>query len=181
MSKSKTVVFPVARISYFLFAVIVFLTTGCVKDQYEIEIERFYYENINGSVNISKIKLDTAVTYEQARPWLEKKLERVKARLRNTYSEQYEKAVAAKADPVRVAALKAKLDSANAGLFSPNNHEIKVFSSFLTDKPNFEQITLHYKVWEHGTIMQQVFIRTITPNDTTLKVTEKGISEYLKY
>jgi hypothetical protein len=102
--------------------------------------------------------------------------------LKNSYAEQYERArMAPKSDAAEVAALKAKLDSANAGLFSPTNHEIKVFSAFITEKPRYEQITLDYKVWEHGTIMKQVFIRTITPNDTTLKVTETGISAYLKY
>jgi hypothetical protein len=57
------------------------LVTACAKDQYEIEIERFYFENINGSVSIVRLNRDTTVTFEQARPWLEKKLERTKEHL----------------------------------------------------------------------------------------------------
>jgi hypothetical protein len=158
------------------------LVVACGKDQYEIEVERFYFENINGSVSIVRLNRDTTVTFEQARPWLEKKLVRVKERLRNTYEEQYNAARSAtKPDASRIAMLKARLDSANAGLYSPNNHEIKVFSAFTTEKPYFEQLTLDYKVWVQGEVMRQVFIRKVTASDTTLNVTEKGISEYLKY
>jgi hypothetical protein len=158
------------------------LVAACGKDQYEIEIERFYFENINGSVSIVSLNLDTTVTFEQARPWLEKKLERAKERLKATYEEQYIAARSAtKPDPNQIAVLKAKLDSANAGLYSPNNHEIKAFSAFITEKPYFEQLTLDYKVWVQGEVRRQIFIRKVSASDTTLNVTEKGISEYLKY
>lgn len=156
--------------------------TGCKKDTYEAEIERFYYENIKGSVSITRITVDTAVTFEQAKPWLDKKLERVKARLRKSYEEQYHAArSASKPDPANVAFWKARLDSANAGLYSPDNHEIKSFSSYLTEKPYYEQVTLRYKVWVQGEVREQIFIRKVTASDTTISVTEKGLREYLQY
>lgn len=178
MSRSGTYSFIFTA---FVIAVTLLLTS-CTKDTYEAEIERFYFETSNVSVNISSITVDTIVTFEQARPWLEKKLERVKERLTNTYQQQYEAArSAAKPDAAYIAALKAKLDSANAGLFSPANHEIKAFSAFMRDKPYFEQVTLRYKVWLQGQVQEQVFIRKVTVNDTTLRVTEKGVKEYLMY
>jgi hypothetical protein len=101
---------------------------------------------------------------------------------KNTYQEQYNAARSATSpDPAEIAMLKARLDSANAGLFSPDNHEIKAFSSFITEKPYFEQLTLDYKVWVQGEVMRQIFIRKVSASDTTLNVTEKGISEFLKY
>ncbi len=156
--------------------------TGCKKDTYEVEIERFYYKSIKGSVSITKITVDTTVTFEQAKPWLDKKLERVKERLKKSYEERYNDARSStKSDPSSVAFWKARLDSANAGLFSPDNHEIKSFSSYLTDKPYYEQVTLRYKVWVQGEVREQVFIRKVTSSDTTLNVTEKGLKEYLQY
>src|SRR5687768_4264985 len=103
--------FRTSRFWFSLAAVVMIfiLAVACGKDQYEIEIERFYFENINGSVSIVRLKHDTTVTFEQARPWLEKKLERAKERLKNTYEEQYNAARSAtKPDPTQLAMLKAR-------------------------------------------------------------------------
>jgi hypothetical protein len=179
MSMSK--LFPCGVVRLALVLIIISLV-GCAKDPYEVEIQRFYYESNNRSVKIQDNTVDTTITFEQAKPWLEKKLDRVKERLKAAYAQQYEAArLAPKRDGALLNSLKAKLDSANAGLYSPDNHEVKAYSAFLTDKPSFEQVTLRYKVWQLGTVREQVFVRKLTAKDTTLTVTEKSVAEYLKY
>jgi hypothetical protein len=179
MSISKSFV---STLRHLCIVVIFMSAAGCKPDPYEVEIQRFYYEGTNKSVKIQDIKIDTTVSFEQARPWLEKKLDRVKERLKTTYAQQYEAARSApKQDAMVLNSLKAKLDSANAGLYSPDNHEIKAYSAFIIDKPFFEQVTLRYKVWQLGNVMEQIFIRKVTAKDTTISVTEKGLAEYLKY
>lgn len=166
----------------FSLAVVFVFLFSCTKDPYEVEIERFYFESMKKSVSIVTVTVDTTVTYDQAEPWLEKKLERVKQRLKASYAGRYNEARStANPDAVLVAQWKAKLDSAEAGLYSANNHEIKTFGAFVTEKPRFEQLTLKYKTWVQGEVREQVFIRRVTSTDTTLSVTEKGVREYLMY
>jgi hypothetical protein len=169
MMKRTILIFSVAMI-----------VAACSKDPYELKINEFYRQNSKRSVRIEKLTLDTLVTYEQAKPWLEKKLARVKDRLKLEYAEQYQRLTKdPKSDQGLRLRAKEKLDSAAAGMFSPTAFEIRSFSTFLTEKPSFQQLTLKYKVWIHGDVREQIFISRITAGDTTLRVSDKGVKEYL--
>jgi hypothetical protein len=154
--------------------------SGCTKYPYEPEIQEYYRKASGKGVNILDISIDTTLTSVQARPFLEKKYERLKLRLTKTYKENYDKVSADKnASVAEINRSKERLDSANTGLFSTSLYEIQVYNELLSSKFNYEQVTVKYKVWSQGDVIKQVFVTRVSEKDTVLYITDKNLEDYL--
>ena len=149
------------------------ILASCSKEPYEDTIRNYYRNGAKIGIYVQSIKIDTAVSSEQAMPFFEKRFDRAKERLTMSYSEAFQKT---KSETARQ-----RLDSARKGLFSDKEYEIAYYKDILSGKFRYEQVTVSYKLWIQGEIIDQTFISRISDSDTTLQITDKDMTYYLTH
>jgi hypothetical protein len=150
-----------------------FILASCSKEPYEDTIRNYYRSGAKIGIYVQSIKIDTAVSGEQAKPFFEKRFDRVKDRLTMRYSEVF--------NQTKSEVAKQRLDSATRGLFSDKEYEIAYYNDLLSGKFRYEQITVNYKLWVQGETISQTFVARISDTDTTLQITDKDLTHYLTH
>ena len=149
------------------------ILASCSKEPYEDTIRNYYRNGAKLGIYVQSIKIDTTISSEQAKPFFEKRFSRAKERLTMSYNEDFQNTKSERS--------KQKLDSAKNGLFSDKEYEISYYNDLLSGKYRYEQVTVSYKLWVQGEIIDQTFITRISDTDTTLQITDKDMNYYLTH
>jgi hypothetical protein len=161
------------RILFFALAVMGVILSGCSKEPYEDTIRKYYRDGAKMGIYLQTIKVDTVVSDERAKPYIEKRFATAKVRLTTSYEANWQQ--------TKSEAAKQRLDSARQGLFSDKEYDIAYYKDLLSGKFHYEQITVNYKTWVQGETVSQVFISRISDRDTTLRITDKDITHFLTH
>lgn len=153
--------------------VIALVVSACAKEPYEDRVRKYFQESAKSGINLKSVEIDTVVAGENARPFLEKKLERSKERLTKSYEDLYLQ--------TKNEIYKQRLDSARNGLFSDREYDIVYYRDLFSRKFRYEQITVTYKFGMQGDIQKQPFILRITDRDTIIRITDKDLKYFLMH